>query len=136
MIGWSVQIELSSVKSICQIRGRSSRNVDDAKSLPISDEFWYIFQNFYILYERRWDVLNVWVGRRLNASQSKNTFWRVSIIIASKPFVYYTGNAFTLSVSHANKTRFQEKNIYMGRNICSSNNKDIHWKQTFSVRNS
>ena len=113
IIGWSVQIELSSVKSIFQIGGRSSTNVDDAESLPISDEFWYIFQNFSILYETRSDASNVWVGRRLNASQSKKTFWRVSRIIACKPFVCFTGDAFTLSVLHVNKTRFQAKNIYM-----------------------
>ena len=41
-----------------------------------------------------------------------------------KIFIFYmkgvqmfTGSAFTLNVSHANKTHFQAKNIYMGEDL-------------------
>ena len=64
---------------------------------------------------------------------------RVSIIIASKPFVCFTGNAFTLSVSQANKARLRrvsrQKIFTWGMNrlffLCSTNSSMFSFNSNF-----
>ena len=96
-------VKVSEIASSLQI------DLSDYRQILTMSSHLQSHRDLNIFYSSRWDGS---LGRRLNLTK---TFSRLSTIS-------FSGEAFTVPVSHTNKRPFQTRK----RNICSSNKKDIH----------